>query len=119
MLPLRSPLLTLNDQRRAHWTTVRKAKSDVELLISVAVNKAKLKPIEGPVVVWLVWYAPDRRARDCDGLAPMLKACLDALVHKGILPDDNSEIVHQACLGPIVVARDNPRFELQIRGLEG
>lgn len=97
---------------------MRDAKSSVELLISIAVNKTKLKPIEGPVIVWLVWYAPDRRVRDTDGLAPMMKASLDGLVRKGILPDDNSEIVQQTCLGPIVVDRGNPRFELQIRRLE-
>lgn len=114
ILPLRAPLLTLNEQRRAHWTTVAKAKLDTEIVVGEAIKKAKLKPVDGPITVQLVWYAPDLRHRDVDGLAPMAKACLDALRKKGIIADDHSELVRELHLGPIVVSRDQPRFELLI-----
>lgn len=118
-LPLRSPPLSANDQRRAHWTQVAKAKREMELIVTSAINQAKAKPIDGPVTVQLVWYAPTAHARDTDGLAPMMKACLDALVKKKVLVDDNNRVVHQTILGPIVVSRDRPRFELIIKRLEG
>lgn len=95
-----------------------KAKAEVELLTVAAAKAARLKPIKGPVSVRLVWWAPDARRRDVDSMAPMLKAVLDALVKKGIIPDDRSEIVREAALGPVCIARDNPRFELHILRLE-
>ncbi len=118
-LPLKAPLLTQNSQRRAHWSEVAKAKADVELVVGEAIKKAKLEPIDGPVSIRLIWFAPDARSRDVDSLAPMMKACLDALVKRQIISDDNWRIVHEALLGPVVIARDNPRFELRIRKLGG
>lgn len=117
-LPLKRPLITSNDQRRAHWTTVAKAKADTELLVEEAIKKIKLKKIEGPITVRLVWYAPDARVRDTDSLYPMMKAILDALVKKEIIPDDNGKIVYESTCGPIVIARDNPRMEVHIRRVE-
>lgn len=114
-LPLRQPLLTQNAQRRAHWTAVRAAKRDTEIVVGEAVKAAGVGPIEGPVTVQLIWFAPDARNRDTDGLAPMMKAVLDALVKKGVLPDDNAKVVTETICGPIVVSRDNPRFEVHIR----
>lgn len=115
VLPLRKPLMTLNMQRRAHWSEVAKAKSETAMLVGVAAKKAKLPPMAGLVCVRLVWYAPDARRRDCDGLAPMMKAILDCLVELNVLPDDSSRYVSDVRLGPIVIARDNPRFEIHIR----
>lgn len=110
--------MTSNQQRRAHWTTVRDAKETTELFVQVGVKKAKIPPIGGPVSVRLVWYAPDARRRDVDSMAPMLKAVLDALVKIKVIPDDRSDIVVEAHLGPIVISRDDPRFECVIRELE-
>lgn len=110
--------MTLNDQRRAHWRTVAKLKADTELVVAEAIKKAKLGKLDGPVEVSLVWYAPDARKRDPDGLAPMAKAILDALVKKGVLDDDDSTVVQSVRLGPIVISRDRPRFEFHIRLVE-
>lgn len=119
ILPLRTPLLTQNTGKGVHWSVMAKAKKDTELVMYSAIKKAKLKKIDGPIEVQLVWYAPDLGIRDTDNLAPMMKACTDALVKKGIIPDDNSKIVHRTILGPVVCARDNPRFEYWIRTVEG
>lgn len=118
-LPLKAPPLNQNSQRRAHWTQVAKAKREVEEVVVVAVKKARLKKIDAQISARLVWFAPDARNRDCDSLAPMMKACLDALVKKSIIPDDNSKIVREVHLGPVIVARDNPRFELWLTVVEG
>lgn len=118
VLPLRAPLMTQNKQRGAHWTTVRGAKDDLEWLVVFGARKAKVPKIDGPVSARLVWYTPDAKPRDTDGIAPMMKGCLDALVKLGIIEDDNSKIVVESCLGPFIVSRDNPRFELIIKQLE-
>lgn len=115
VLPLTKLPLSQNGQRRAHWTEVRDKKLEVEWLVSVAVKKAGVQKIDGPVSVRLIWYAPNVRIRDCDSMGPMMKACLDQIVREGILADDHSEIVREVHLGPIWISRDNPRFELHIR----
>jgi Holliday junction resolvase RusA-like endonuclease len=98
---------------------VAAAKQEVELVVSSVISSNRVKPISGLVTVQLIWYAPTAHPRDTDGLAPMMKACLDALVKKKVLKDDNNRIVWQTLLGPIVVDRDQPRFELVIQSLDG
>lgn len=107
--------MTANGQRRSHWTTVAQAKKQVEELVWVASKNAKLKPIKGLVSVRLVWFAPDARQRDSDGLFPMMKAVLDGLVKLKILEGDSNKYVYDTRCGPIVIARDNPRIEVWIR----
>ena len=110
VLPLKAPLMTPNSQRRAHWTEVRRCKAEHELIVSAAAGR--MKPITEPVVVTVIWYAPDLRTRDSDSLDTLKKAALDALVKKGILKDDSFRYVRQTRCGPIIVARDNPRIEI-------
>ncbi|MFM8798719.1 MAG: hypothetical protein ACKODT_07165 [Fluviibacter sp.] len=113
-LPLKAPLMTLNMQRRSHWSVVAKAKSETALLVGSAVKSARLKRFDCPISVRLVWFAPDARRRDVDGLAPMMKSILDALVELELIDDDSSRHVHDVQLGPIIISRDHPRFEIHI-----
>ena len=112
-LALKRPPLTSNDQRRAHWTTVRKAKADVELLVRAAAREAKTAPV-GPCSVEIIWWAPDARIRDSDSLGPFLKASLDALVRCGVLARDD----YRHVLGTttrIAIDRVNPRIEIHLK----
>jgi Holliday junction resolvase RusA-like endonuclease len=118
VLPIKAPLMTQNQQRRAHWTQVARAKSDTELLVTLAAKKAKLTGVDGPISVQIVWYAADARKRDVDSLAVLAKSCLDALKKREIIEDDHSGIVTDVQLGPIVISRDNPRIEIVVRQLE-
>ncbi len=107
-LPLRRPLMTANDQRRAHWSKVRDAKADTELLVTFAARGAKLPRVERCHVT-VTWHAPDARARDVDALGPCLKAVLDGLVRGGWLPGDDHRHVLSTRL-VIVVDRAAPRI---------
>lgn len=111
-LPLRRPLMTANDQRRAHWSAVRAAKADTELLVRSAAQRARL-PRFGRCHVTVTWYAPDARIRDSDALAPCLKAVLDALVRGGWLPGDDHWFV-ASTRQAIAVDRANPRITIEI-----
>ena len=111
-LPLRSPMMTQNMQRRAHWSQVYLAKKDTETLVWAAAKLARMPKFREPVVVQLAWYPPDNRSRDTDGLAPMMKAVLDAMVKIEVLEDDNSKVVTHTVCGPIEVDKNNPRFEV-------
>lgn len=107
--------MTQNGQRRAHWTQVAKAKADTELMVAAAAGKIKLRKLDGPISVRIVWYAADARKRDVDSLSVLAKSVLDALTKKGIIDDDHSGIVREVSLGPIVISRDRPRIEIVIR----
>jgi hypothetical protein len=79
VLPFASPPLTANDARRSgHWSEQSRAKAEVAAAV-IAVGRAARVPVYEACTVTLIWYTGDRITRDCDGLFPMLKACLDAL----------------------------------------
>ena len=111
-------MMSTNGQRRAHWTGVAKAKADTEIIVLAAARKAKLRHVDGLLSVRIIWYAPDARKRDVDSLAVLAKSSLDALKKGKIIDDDHAGIVHEVSLGPIIIARDNPRIEIHVRRLE-
>jgi hypothetical protein len=108
-----TPPLTSNGQRRAHWTTVRRAKVEVETDVYWRAKVAQIT-VTPPVEVFLTWYAPDARIRDSDCLSVMLKGCLDAIVAANIgLPGDDHRYVTRSG-SSVVVDRADPRIELTI-----
>ena len=85
-LPWTKPPLSQNDRQHHHV----KAK-----LVSAALGEARqairtrgLPPVAGANVT-LHYRVADKRRRDADNLAVVLKVCLDALVAEGVLPDDS------------------------------
>lgn len=107
--------MTSNQQRRAHWTAVRKAKQEVhdDVYWRVKENRLARIPVQLPVEVFLTWHAPNARIRDSDCLSVMLKAALDALVQAKVIPGDDHRYVRRSG-SSVVVDRDDPRMELQI-----
>jgi hypothetical protein len=85
-LPWTTPPLAQND--RQHWATKARAFGAAKTTARWAIRAAKVPRIVGAVVT-LHYRVPDMRVRDSDGPAPTLKACLDALVAEGVLPDDS------------------------------
>lgn len=114
-LPIARPLMTQNTGRGKHWKAVQDAKLATELIVGEAVKKAKLQPIGELVSVRLVYFMPDLVERDSDGLAVMMKAVVDALVKKGILKGDSYKHVYETCLGPLILSRKDPHFEVHIQ----
>lgn len=85
-LPWPKPPLAQND-RQHHMVKARAfAKAKAEAV--AAIQAAVIPPIVGADVT-LHYQVPNRIRRDSDGPAPTLKACLDALVAAGVLPDDS------------------------------
>lgn len=119
VLPIERPLITPNTTRGVHWTKIKEARDATALLMKQALRKAKVTTIETPVHITMMWYAPDRHTRDPESLAAQAKLCVDSLVKEKVIPDDNSVQVYQVALGPVIVARDNPRLELWIRTVDG
>ncbi len=115
-LGFQRPPMSANDQRRAHWTAVRKAKVEVETDVYWRAKAAQIV-VQPPVEVFLTWYAKDARIRDSDSAAPMLKACLDALVLADVLPGDDHRYVTRSG-SSVVVDRADPRVEITITETE-
>jgi crossover junction endodeoxyribonuclease RusA len=97
---------------------VAKAKADTEIIVLAAARKAKLDRVDGLLSVRIIWYAPDARKRDVDSLAVLAKSSLDALKKGNIIDDDHAGIIHEVKLGPIIIARDDPRIEIHVRRVE-
>ena len=86
-LPWSKPPLSQNDRDERARGGARKiatAKAEARM----AIRAARVEPIVGADVT-LHYRVADRRRRDADNLAVVLKVCQDALVLEGVLPDDS------------------------------
>lgn len=92
-VPVARPPMTANQARSWHWSRQREAKRQAEMLVFASAKSACLPKNLCPSHVSIIWFAPDKRRRDPDGLGPFQKACLDSLVHYGAFEDDSSEYI--------------------------
>lgn len=87
--------LTKNQQRRMNHYAEANLKRIVMAEVRSACRNAGTKPVER-ALVRLVYRPGTKRLCDTDGLSPTLSMCLDALVHEGILRDDNLLFVFES-----------------------
>lgn len=89
LLPFSKPM-SLN--HRQHWRVKAKVTAEIREAAALVIRQARV-----PELVHLrawVEYAPrDKRRRDPINLVPTLKACEDALVDCGVVPDDTPDYV--------------------------
>lgn len=106
-----------NDQRRmSHWTTVRKAKRQVESAVYAAVVeqhghhsqlRRKAAALTWPVTVTIADHCKTANLRDVEACAPTVKVALDVLVDIGVFPDDSPQYVARiAYLTPVKTGTD-------------
>jgi len=93
ILPPGLKLPSLND--RVHWSARNSMFQSVKKAAWAMIRNARV-PALSRVTVLLVFDPPDRRRRDADNLAGALKACCDAMVAAGVVPDDSSRYVARA-----------------------
>lgn len=111
-VPVVRPPMSANEARSWHWSRQREAKRQAEVLVFASAKNANLPKNMPPSHVQVIWFPPDRRRRDPDGLSCFLKASLDALVKYGAFQDDSSEYILST--GTRIV-RDGPaRIEIHI-----
>lgn len=83
---------------RSHWSRGAKMKSEVEAHIlweiRAARNAGTLRPVDGPVEVYIYWHESDMR-RDADNIQSAKKFIMDALQTAGIIPNDGRKYVPQ------------------------
>ena len=96
------PTWTAND--RGHWSDRADAVKAWRMVTKSAANRHGV-PRLGRVHVRLTMTPSDRRRRDPDNIAGVLKPVLDGLVDAGVLADDSAEYVASVTL---VVERAEP-----------
>lgn len=108
--------MSANEQRRAHYQQEAKAKKIVgtavhDLAVELGIPRLK------PAIVKVIWFVPDKRKRDTDGLGPFLKAAVDGL--KDLLwDDDHSDFVVETRMAIDKSDMKNPRIEVLITEVE-
>lgn len=83
-------LVTLNEYTHKHWQATGKDKKDMTYLCTLYMGK--LVPIEAPVKItcfWKYW----NRAKDLGNVEFGKKFIEDALQQKGIITNDNSNVI--------------------------
>lgn len=103
--------MSANQQKRAHYHQVAKAK---KLVGDQVKGLAGSLNVTTPCEVEVRWFAPDRRKRDSDGLGPFLKAVCDGLVQAGAIEDDHSDYVCKTSMSIVKTDMSNPRIEVLI-----
>lgn len=81
------PPISQNDRDERNRGGARKIREAKEAA-RFSIRAAKVRPIVGAVVT-LHYRVPDKRRRDADNLAVVLKVCQDALVDEGVIPRDD------------------------------
>lgn len=89
LLPFSRPL-SLN--HRMHYMVKAKLTAETRSLAGEAIREGEVPALEH-LRSWIEYEPRDRRRRDPINLIPTLKACEDALVDCGVVPDDNPDFV--------------------------
>ena len=98
---------TVNKLINAHWATAGRLKRVDKNIISHYCQHNRIPKAQGPRQVSLtITLAPRQRAGDPDAY---WKSILDALVHAGMLVDDNRQYVR---IGPVTFERGAERATL-------
>lgn len=88
-LPFTRPL-SLN--HRMHYMVRAKATAEIREAAGEIIRLVDIPPLDH-LVAWVAYSPRDNRVRDPINLIPTLKACEDALVDCGVVPDDNPQFV--------------------------
>lgn len=102
MLPFTRPL-TLN--HRMHYMVKAKLTHQIREQAGQAVRDAGV-PALRHLRAWIEYEPRDKRRRDPINLIPTLKACEDALVDQGVVPDDNPLYVESVMPKVLPVIRE-------------
>lgn len=104
LLPFSRPL-SLN--HRMHYMVRAKLTREVRAAAGEVITEAGIPPIER-LRAWIEYEPRDKRRRDPINLIPTLKACEDALVDCGVVPDDNPEFVESVM--PKILPKTTEKF---------
>jgi Holliday junction resolvase RusA-like endonuclease len=98
-----------------HWAVAYRQKKEAKTIVQFAAKAAKIRPVEGKVIITIACYEPNRR-RDIDNVrAGACKIILDALQDIKILQGDGQKYIADIIQPAVQVDKVNPRIEVEIR----
>lgn len=112
-------ILNLNNYRNAHHRVLSSAKRGyTDIVLDTLADFDPLPRYKRIKVHYKVFPASNRRYDGNNVVSIVDKFLMDALVKKGVIPDDN--IAHVACYHwlPMPPDKDNPRIEVHIEDLD-
>ena len=104
LLPFSRPL-SLN--HRMHYMVRAKLTREARTMAGEVIREAEV-PALTHLRAWIEYEPRDSRRRDPINLVPTLKACEDALVDCGVVPDDNPEFVESVM--PKILPKATEKF---------
>lgn len=92
----RAKPLLVNAERKGstHWTTVRRETREWREAFGWLIAAERIPPLVW-VHITVDHFTKTARLPDVVACSPAVKAGIDALVDRGVLPDDGPEFVHQ------------------------
>ena len=111
--------LSAND--RAHWAVKHAATQEVRYEVMAKVRAARIPALDR-IAVDVEWIVPDRRRRDSDNAAPLLKAIYDGIgadrgVSARIVEDDAPEFMDKRGLRIVHTPGSVAHFAVHITDL--
>jgi hypothetical protein len=103
--------------RPGHWGVRHRATREVASAVAAAARVSGLAGLRGHVTYLaaeLVWAPGDHRRSDTANLAPLVKACVDALVAVGLISDDDDRHAAQTTRIDRPPARPGLRLEVTV-----
>jgi hypothetical protein len=109
------PWKALSAHAKGHWRTKAAA---TKKLRHIACLLCPPRPNLERATLDMRFYMPDKRGRDLLNMSQTMKPAIDGLVDKGLLKDDNWQLMH---IGSITaeVDRLHPRVELCVSSRRG
>lgn len=114
-LPGLNDIIAAAKRGRKGYQPYATMKQECEMVIRAAIRKAKLTPVQGPVMLRFCWHEANKK-RDLDNVAAGKKFINDALVHAGILAGDGWAHVH-GFTDEFVIDRAYPGVEIRLETL--
>jgi Holliday junction resolvase RusA-like endonuclease len=109
-------ILNLNNYRNAHHRTLAPAKKAYSDIIW---DRIPDTAIERPVMLTYTYYAKTKRRLDISNPCSIIdKFTCDALVKKGLLPDDDYNVIKGVTYKWGGIDKENPRCELMIEEIK-
>lgn len=102
---------------RANRYGANSMKKKNEAKVFEGIKRAGLTKVDQyPINLYIIWNEPNRR-RDIDNITFATKFIQDALVKSGILEDDSQKYI-VGVFHRVLVDRDNPRIEVELKPAE-
>ena len=107
-------ILNLNNFRNTHYRTLTVAKKKYQAeIIERLGGRSKIRQ-KDLIFEYTYFHGNARRVDVANPCSIIDKFTCDALVEAGILPDDNTQYIHEVRYKNGQIDRDNPRAELRV-----